>query len=177
MHAVLRGTESQNDRMAEAAGSSGSIRSCPSRNTPSRMPRPTAGQLLEISKEETPQPLGGPSWCSITCIAHKCCPVLRGNLLCCSLCLLPLVLPLGTTDEHKIPCFRNAFLQLLHSEARWVSTNDSCSARCLQTSHKNTSPESETQWFLFRQRLQCMRPICSFLPHHDPSPPNWFTLR
>jgi len=37
--------------------------------------------------------------CSITRTARKCCLMVRGSLLCFSLCPLPLVLAQGTTDK------------------------------------------------------------------------------
>ena len=39
------------------------------------------------------------SLCSVACTAQKCYQVPRGNLLCSSLCPLPFVLALGTTDN------------------------------------------------------------------------------
>lgn len=54
-------------------------------------------RLLSISKEGDPTiSLGNLCQCSHT--AQKCCLIFRGNLLCSSLCPLPLVLSLGTTD-------------------------------------------------------------------------------
>ena len=56
------------------------------RATQSRVPV-ALGQLLEIPKEETLQPLG------------SLLLVFRGNLLCSSLCLRPLVLVLNTAEN------------------------------------------------------------------------------
>ena len=43
--------------------------------------------------------LGNLCQCSIICTAQKCILVFRANLLCSRVCLLPLVLALGTTDK------------------------------------------------------------------------------
>jgi len=72
---------------------------CSSRDTQSRVPGAVSRWLLEISKEETPQHLGSLCHCSVTHTAEKCFLVFRENILCCSLCPLPLVLALGTTDK------------------------------------------------------------------------------
>lgn len=54
----------------------------------SRVPKSVPRQFLEISKEEIPQPLGSKCQYTITCTAQNCCLVLRGNLLCSTLCSL-----------------------------------------------------------------------------------------
>ena len=59
--------------MAEAAGTSASMwhNHCSSRDTHSRMHRTTSRTPLEISKEETPQPLGNLCQQSSVCTAKK----------------------------------------------------------------------------------------------------------
>lgn len=60
------------------------------------MPR----KLFKIFKEETPLPLnlGSLYKCSIICAVQKCFLMFRQSILFSSLCLLPLVLALGTTE-------------------------------------------------------------------------------
>ena len=82
-----------------------------SRATQSRVPRPTARQLLEISEKETPQPLENVCQCSVTCAARKCCLLFRGSLM-CKFMPTALVLALGTTKKR---------LAVLHKpEGVWI---------------------------------------------------------
>lgn len=45
---------------------------CSSRDTQSRVPRARSGWLLDISKEEIPQPVGSLCQCSNTLTAKEC---------------------------------------------------------------------------------------------------------
>lgn len=58
---------------------------------------------LKISKEETPQPLGRLCQCSVSCATHNFFLIFRGNLLCSSLCPLPLIPALGTAEHSLAP--------------------------------------------------------------------------
>ena len=93
-------TASETRSMAEA-GMALWIHLYSSRNTQSRVPRPAPRQLLNISKKETPQPLGSLQQCLITYTAQKCCLVFRRNLLHSTLHPLPLVLALNTENGAK----------------------------------------------------------------------------
>jgi len=91
-HALMR-TGTQTRRMAEAGRDLWVhlAQSCPSRDTQNRGPRTTSRQLLEISKEETPQLLG--NMCRAQLLtAQKYSLVFRRSLLYSSSCPLPLVL-------------------------------------------------------------------------------------
>ena len=55
--------------------------------------------LLRISRGETPQSPGSLCQPSITHTVKKCFLILRQNLLCTYVCLIPLVLALGTTKK------------------------------------------------------------------------------
>ena len=80
---------------------------CPSGPAPAPAARPeqgaksAAGRLLETSKEQTAQPLGSLSRCSVTCTAQKCClqRCFGGNLLRSSLCPLPPFFSPGTAEN------------------------------------------------------------------------------
>ena len=67
-------TSFQNPRMAEAGRALGIPQAHPisSRATQSKMHRTTARWLLEISMEETPQPLGSLCQCFVTHTTQKC---------------------------------------------------------------------------------------------------------
>jgi len=61
-------------------------------------------QLLSISKDgDSTAPLGNLCQSSITLPVERCFPVFRGKLLCFSLCSLPLVLSLGTSEISLAP--------------------------------------------------------------------------
>lgn len=86
----------QNPRLAEARRSSGShpgplVPPCPTRATQSRVPSPTSWQLLDIFKKDSSQPLG-PHARVHHLHSTAMLPDVQGNLLCYSLCPLPLVL-------------------------------------------------------------------------------------
>ena len=67
-------TFSQNHKLADAGRDTFVPLTQPpsSRATQSRVPRATARQLLEISKEDTPEPLGSLCQCSTSYTAQKC---------------------------------------------------------------------------------------------------------
>lgn len=69
-----------------------------SRATQSRVPMPMAKWLLEITKE-TWQPLGSLCQCSVTHTVQKFFLIFLWNSLCFCLCLVPLILLLGSTEK------------------------------------------------------------------------------
>lgn len=74
-----------------------------SRITQGRLSRPTSRWLLNVSEEDIPQPLGNLCQSSSTHTAQNCFLVFRRNLLCASLCPLPPVLAMGTTEQSLAP--------------------------------------------------------------------------
>jgi len=92
---------------------------CSSRTTYSQLPRTVSRWLLNISKEgDSTASLGNLCQCSVT--AKKCFLMFRGNLLCLSLCPLPLVLSLGATEKSLAlsslhPPFRYLYTLLRHT--------------------------------------------------------------
>ena len=74
--------------------------SCSSGATQSQLPRIVPRQLLEISKDgDSTASLGKLCQCLVTLTLKKCFLMFRGNLLCFSLCPLPLVLALGSHQK------------------------------------------------------------------------------
>lgn len=67
----------------------------------------------DLQEGDSTTSLGSLCHCSITCTAQKGCLVFMGNLLCSSLCPLPLVLSLGTTQK-------TLALSSLHSPFRYL---------------------------------------------------------
>ena len=87
---------------------------CLSRASYSWLPRNMFRWLLSISKDgDSTTCLGNLCQCSVTRTVKKCFPMLRGNLLCFSVCPLPLVLSVGTTEKTLAP-------SSLHSPFRCV---------------------------------------------------------
>ena len=77
---------------------------CQSRVTYSRLHRTLSRQVLNISREEESTPsLGSLFQCSVTLRGKKFFLMFRRNFLCFSLCSLPLVLSLGTTEKSLAP--------------------------------------------------------------------------
>ena len=65
---------------------------------------PTAGWVFNISREgDSTTSLGSLFQCSVTLRGKKFFLVFRRNFLCFSLCPLPLVLSLGTTEKSLAP--------------------------------------------------------------------------
>lgn len=67
---------------------------------------------------ESPKLLGNLCQCSLTVNSKKCFSVLRGSLLCFSLCQLPLVLSLDTTEKSMALSFLHPPFRYLHSLMR-----------------------------------------------------------
>ena len=100
-------TESQNHSMvgvgSDLCGSS-SPTPCQSRVTYSRLHRTLSRWVLNISREgDATTSLGNLFQCSITLRGKKFFLMFRWNFLCFSLCPLPLVLLLGTTEKSLAP--------------------------------------------------------------------------
>ena len=77
---------------------------CPSMATQSQLPRSTSRQLLTLSKDGKSTTSGvNLLQCSVTLREKKCFLMFRGNILCLSLCPVPLVLSLGSTRESLAP--------------------------------------------------------------------------
>jgi len=77
---------------------------CQSRFTQSRLHRTMSRQVLSISREgDSTNPLGSLFQCSVTLKVKKFFLMFSWNLLCFSLCPLPLVLLLGTTEKSLAP--------------------------------------------------------------------------
>jgi len=77
---------------------------CRSRVTYSRLHRTTFRRLLNISREgDSTTSLGSLCQCSVTLRGKKFFLMFRWNFLCFSLCPLPLVLSLGTTEKSLAP--------------------------------------------------------------------------
>ena len=108
--------ESQNDR--DQKGCHLVQPPCQRRVTQSRLHRNSSRQVLNISTEgESTTPLDSLFQCSISLRAKKFFPVFRYNFLCFSLCPLPLVLSLGTTEKSLAPSsWMKASLQYLAQE-------------------------------------------------------------
>ena len=110
---------------------------------PQQGARPTSRQLLHISREETPQPLGSLCQCSVSCTAQKGCLVFRGNLLCPSLFPLPLVFAVGTH-------FRNG-LGTTKEKSAWVYAG----SLSLHTDFSGCSSSQLTASTLCSESIQC----------------------
>lgn len=87
-------------------------------------------QLLDIFKQEdATNPVGNLCWWSVTLTVKKCFLMYRGNILCFTLCLLPLVLALGTTEKSLGPFLHPPFRYLymlvrsllIFLFSRWIS--------------------------------------------------------
>ena len=77
---------------------------CSSRATWNWLPRTMSRRLLNFSKDgDTTASPGNLCQCSVTLSVTKCFLMFRGNLPCFSLCPLPLVLSLGTTEQSLAP--------------------------------------------------------------------------
>jgi len=77
---------------------------CQSKVTYSRLHRTSSRQFLNTSRDgDSTTPLGSPFQYSVTLRVKKFFLMFRWNFLCFSLCLLPLVLLLGTTEESLAP--------------------------------------------------------------------------
>jgi len=77
---------------------------CQSRVTYSRLHRTLSRQVLNISREgDSTTSVGSLCQCSVTLRVKKLFLMFRRNFLCFSLCPLPLVLSLGTTEKSLAP--------------------------------------------------------------------------
>ena len=102
--------QSQNHRITEWSGLEGTSVDLlvhppyQSRVTYSRLHRTSSRQVLNISREgDSAAPLGSLFQCSVTLKGKNFFLVFIWNFLCCSLCRLPLVLLLGTTENSLAP--------------------------------------------------------------------------
>ena len=78
--------------------------SCQSRVIYSRLHRNFSRRVLNISREgDSTTSLGSLPQCSVTLRGKKFFLMFRWNFLCFSLCPLPLVLSLGTTEKSLAP--------------------------------------------------------------------------
>jgi len=77
---------------------------CRSRVTYRRLHRALSRQVLNISREgDSTTSLGSQFQCSVTLRVKKLFLMFRRNFMCFSLCPLPLVLSLGTTEKSLAP--------------------------------------------------------------------------
>jgi len=110
-------SSSQNPRMVgvgKALWGSPSPTPCRSRITQSRLQRTSSGQGLSISREgDSTSPLGSLGQGSVTLTVKRLFLLFRWNFLCFSLCPLPLVLLLGTTEKSLTPSSRHSPLRYL----------------------------------------------------------------
>ena len=101
--------------------------SCRSRVTYSNLHRTLSRRVLNISREgDSTASLGSLFQCSVTLRGKKFYFVFRRNFLCFSLCPLPLVLSLGTTE--------NSFL-ILQNQCVVTSLGSSCGTCNYNTKH------------------------------------------
>ena len=124
-----------------------------SRATQSRVPRPTSRQLLETSREETPQPLGNLCQCSITCTVQKCCLLFRGNLL----AFLWLKAEWHLCASEALTCLKcpgsglTVWLHLMwDAESATCTSTSKCSSFWSDMSHVScvaTAPVRNTNWY------------------------------
>ena len=110
-------TQSQNHRMfgigRDLYGSSIQP-SCRSRVTYSRLHRTLSRRVLNISREgDSTTSLSSLFQCSVTLRGKKFFLISSWNFLCFSLCPLPLVLSLGTTEKSLAPSSRHPPLRYL----------------------------------------------------------------
>ena len=77
--------------------------------THSQLPRTMSRQLFNISEDGgSTSSVGNLCRCSVTPAVKECFPIFRWNLLCFTLCPLPLVLSLGTTERAWLHPFRTS---------------------------------------------------------------------
>lgn len=65
-----------------------------------------------FKQEEATNPVSNQYWWSVTLTVKKCLLMYRGNILCFTLCLLPLVLALETTEKRLAPSLHSPFSYL-----------------------------------------------------------------
>jgi len=110
LEVIIKQVEEKNHRITECSGLEGTSvghlvqPSCRSRTTYSRLHRTLSRWVLNISREgESTTSLGSLFQCSVTLRGKKFFLMFRQNFLCFSLCPLPLVLSLGTTEKSLAP--------------------------------------------------------------------------
>ena len=109
LHSIIKVliTESQNHRMVGVGRDlcmSSSPTPLPSRDSYSRLHRTLSRWVLNISREgDSTTSLGSLFQCSVTLRGKNFFLMFRRNFLCLSLCPLPLVLSLGTTEKSLAP--------------------------------------------------------------------------
>ena len=148
---------------------------CSSRATWSRLPRTTSRWLLSISKDgNSTTPLGNLCQCSATLAGKKCFLMFRGNLLCFSLCPLPLVLALGTAEKSLAwlslsspsSVYRHRWdppePSLLQAEQSQLS-HSFLTCEVLQSLHHPCSHPLESLWYVHVSLARRTWPLCSCL--------------
>ena len=98
------------------------------------LPRTMSRWLLNISKDGgSTTSLSNLCQCLVTCTVKKCFPMFGGNLLCFSVCTLPLVLSLGTTEKGLALSSLHPRFRYFHTLMRspWAFSSPGCTVPAL----------------------------------------------
>ena len=132
---------------------------CSSRATYSQLLGTMSRQLLSISKDGdyTPSP-GNLCQSLVTLIVKKCFLMFRQSLLCFSLCPLPLVLSLGSTEKSLTPSSVHPSCRYLYTLMRypWVCSSPGWTVPALLACPRSRCSSPLINFVAFHWALSCM---------------------